>query len=241
VKQRKRVFELGRELGVRLSTVIEIAGVLGLPVRRGIAQLTPRQEMLIREECDRHGWRDLERRRSEPPASTPLGNAPRYRTCECCELRFMYGDGQHSEPPRWCPSCQAHHEVADEDPERTIERHRDHEQRLRTWFEHARRSASESEYRMQMAFQSRQKWKAVLVEVVLGHEPTGDGKCTCGASETPCATVRMVESLNKGIAREVERLSGLSPKELAEQLYGKEPWRVDLSTDDDPAADKPAA
>jgi hypothetical protein len=40
--QRLRVFELARELGVSILAIIQVAERLNLPVRRGVAELTPR-------------------------------------------------------------------------------------------------------------------------------------------------------------------------------------------------------
>src|SRR5580704_3155915 len=57
MQQRLRVFELARELGVSILVIIQVAQRLKLPIRRGIAELTPRQEQLIRDEVDRGGWR----------------------------------------------------------------------------------------------------------------------------------------------------------------------------------------
>ena len=65
MQQRLRVFELARDLGVSISVIVEVAGRLQLPVRRGIAELTPRQEQLIRDEVNRGGWRDRRRRAEE--------------------------------------------------------------------------------------------------------------------------------------------------------------------------------
>jgi hypothetical protein len=98
--------------------------------------------------------------------------------------------------------------------------------------------ATEYEGRMKSAYVSRQKWKAALVEVAIGHEQTADGKCTCGAKESPCATMRLLEYANKGISRQVERLTTLSREELDHELYPDEPWHVDLNVDDDPAASR---
>jgi hypothetical protein len=122
----------------------------------------------------------------------------------------------------------------------------DHEQQLRRWYKQASQKASEYETKMKSAFASRQKWKAALAEVAIGHEATEGGKCTCGASESPCATIRLLEFANKGIARQVERLATLSREELDRELYRDEPWKVNLIMDDDPVApietnDKPAA
>ena len=67
--QRLRVFELAHELGVSIRVIIEVAERLRLPVRRGVAELTPRQEQLIRDEVDHGGWRTRKLRAEEKPES----------------------------------------------------------------------------------------------------------------------------------------------------------------------------
>ena len=233
MQQRPRVFELARELGVSISVIIEVAGRLKLPVRRGIAQLTPRQEQLIRDEVERGGWRD--RRHRVEPESRPYEFVPtvHYTACDCCGFHFSY---EGWEKPDWCDQCAEHYEVEDESTDRTVARLANHEQRLRKGYLFSSSKATEYEGRMKSAFESRQKWKAALVEVALGHEPTDKNTCTCGANESPCATMRLLEYTNKGIAKQVERLTVLSREELDHELYRDEPWRVDLEVDDGPAA-----
>jgi hypothetical protein len=233
MQQRLRVFELARELGVSILVIIQVAQRLKLPIRRGIAELTPRQEQLIRDEVDRGGWRDRRHRVEEEPKSYDVTPTVRYTICECCGFHFSYeGWGK----PDWCDQCAEHYEVEGESTDRTIARLADHEPRLRKGYRYSSNKATEYEGKMKSAFESRQKWKAALVEVALGHEPADKGKCTCGASESPCATMRLLEYANKGIARQVERLTALSREELDHELYRDEPWRVDLKADDGPAA-----
>jgi hypothetical protein len=138
-------------------------------------------------------------------------------------------------PPR-CENCSDHYEIEGELPDRTISRLRDHEQRLQIWYRTASKRATEYEKRMKAAYEGRQKWKAALVEIAVDHEPVDGGKCMCGANESPCATIRLLEFHNKGIARVVERLTTLTRKQLDLELYGDEPWKADLRLDDDPAA-----
>jgi hypothetical protein len=195
--QRLRVFELARELGVSIPVIIRVAESLRLPVRRGIAELTPRHEQLIRNQVERGGWRDRKRRtevESKPYDVTP---PVRYATCECCGLHFSYTGWQRSDR---CEQCTEHFEIEGESADRTIARLEDHEQRLRERYLYASRKANEYEDRMRSAYESRQKWKAALIEVALGHEPAGDSKCTCGAKESPCATIRP-ESASRSVTR----------------------------------------
>ncbi len=238
MQQRLRVFELARELGVSIPVIVQVAERLRLPVRRGVAQLTPRQEQLIREEVVRGGWRDRKRRAKEEPKSYEVGPVVRYAACGCCGFHFSY---ELREPSDWCEHCIGHFEIEDESAERTIARLADHEQRLRKRYIYSSGKATEYEGKMKSALESRQKWKAALVEVALGHEPTDKGKCTCCASESPCATMRLLEFANKGIARQVERPTTLSREELDHELYRDEPWRVDLEADDDPATSMDAS
>lgn len=241
--QRLRVFELAHDLGVSILVIIQVAERLKLPVRKGIAELSPRQEQLIRAEVDRGGWRDRRRRTEEDLKSYDVAPAVRYATCECCGFPFSY---EAWEQTLWCEHCAEHNEIEGEPADRVIARLADHEQRVRKWYLRARSKATEYENRMKSAFESRQKWKAALVEIALGHEQTDGGKCTCGANESPCATMRLLEYANKGIARQVERLITLTREELDRELSREEPWNVDLKIDDDPAAptetsDNPAA
>jgi hypothetical protein len=236
--QRLRVFELARELGVSILVIIQVAERLRLPVRRGIAELTSRQEQLIRNEVDHGGWRDRQRRVEPEPEPYNIAPAIRYATCECCGFHFSYEIRERSD---CCEYCIEHFEIEGESAERTIARLGDHEQRLRKRYLYSSGKATEYEGKMKSAFESRQKWKAALVEVAIGHEPTDKGKCTCGASESPCATMRLLEFANKGISRQVERLTTLSREELDRELYRDEPWRVNLKADDDPAASTDAS
>jgi len=235
--QRLRVFELARELGVTILVIIQVAERLRLPVRRGVAELTPRQEQLIRNEVERGGWRNRKHRTEEEPK--PTYNAVpslRHSTCDCCGFLFTYVSW---EQPEWCEHCAGHFETESEPADRTIARLKDHEQRVREWYLAAKSKATEYETRMKSAYESRQKWKAALVEIAIGHEPTDDGRCLCGAKEYPCATVRLLEYANKGISRQVERLAALPREELDRELYREEPWRnADLRVDDDQAASK---
>lgn len=233
MQQRLHVFELARELGVSISVIIQVAERLQLPVRRGIAQLTPRQEQLIRDEVERGGWRDRKHRVEPEPEPYNASRITRYANCDCCGFHFSY---EGREKPDWCDQCVEHYEIEGESTDRTIARLTDHEPRLRKGYLYSSSKATEYEGKMKSAFESRQKWKAALVEVALGHEPADKGKCTCGASESPCATMRLLEYANKGIARQVERLAALSREELDHELYRDEPWRVDLKADDGPAA-----
>lgn len=233
MQQRLRVFELARELGVSISVIVEVAGRLQLPVRRGIAELTPRQEQLIRDEVNRGGWRDRRRRAEEESKAYEFVPTVHYTTCDCCGFPFSY-EGWRK--PDWCDKCAEHYEVDGESTERTIARLAEHEPRLRKGYRFSSGKATEYEGKMKSAFRSRQNWKAALVEVALGHEPTDKGKCSCGASESPCATMRLLEHTNKGIAKQVERLAALSREELDRELYRDEPWRIDLKVDDGPAA-----
>jgi hypothetical protein len=95
---------------------------------------------------------------------------------------------------------------------------------LAAW-EHASKRATEYESRMKGALQSRQKWKAALVEVVLAHEETPTGECKCGARRYPCFTVAKLERTNRGIARQVEQLGTLSDRELERELYPETAWQ----------------
>lgn len=237
--QRKRVFELARDLGTKPGTIIHLAEALQIPVIRVVAELTPGQEARIRDLYERGDWRARERRDREAPQVADPVPAIRYGTCSCCGLHFRHDPGLPAGELR-CAPCREHYEIEGEAAARTIVRLSEHERRLRMWYEHAAEQATDNERRMHEAYRSRQKWKAALVEAVLGHEPKGTGGCTCGASESPCTSVRIVDATNRGITREIERLGGLSRRALEAELYGDDPWRINLILDDDPAAGRSA-
>jgi len=240
--QHVRVFELARDLGVGIPIIIEVAERLNLSVRHGVAELTPRQEQLIRAEVERGGWKDRKRREESDHSPYDPRFVRRYATCECCEILFSYVG---FEKPSWCDTCADHYAVEGESTDRTLARLRNHEQRLRARLSYVSAKATEYETKMKSAFVSRQKWRAALVEIAVGHEPTGGGRCICGANEFPCATIRLLEYHNKGISREVERFTTLSREELDRQLYRDEPWKVNLIVEGDPPTQaedgKPAA
>jgi hypothetical protein len=86
--QRLRVFELARELGVSISVIIQIAESFSLPVCRGVAELTPRQEQVIRDEVERGDWRNRKRRSEvEQERYGPI-HTLRRATCSCCGLPY---------------------------------------------------------------------------------------------------------------------------------------------------------
>lgn len=59
-----------------------------------------------------------------------------------------------------------------------------------------------------------------MVEIVVAHDQLEDGSCCCGADNFPCVTRRQLEESNRGIARQIELLEGLSEKELQKFLHG---------------------
>lgn len=232
--ERLRVFELAKELGTSNRVVVSIAQELQLPVIRGVAQLTARQEQLIRDRF--HAKHSRVQR--VPPPPPPVVRQPKqevkYVRCACCELGFQYVIGPDHIRPDWCPHCLSHYEVDNEPEARTISRLSDHVQRTRKAHKETASSAGKYYDDMKRAYESRQKWKIALVDIALGHEKADEGKCSCGANKFPCVTMRALEQSNRGIARQIDRLSSLTPEQLDWELHRDDPWHVDLRVDDDP-------
>jgi hypothetical protein len=118
-----------------------------------------------------------------------------------------------------CGRCADHYEVDGEDANRTIRRLGSHVDLFRERYEQVALKATDYEKRMKSALASRDKWRHMLVEVALGHEPA-QGGCCCGAPVFPCGTRKQVEMSNRGIYRQIEQFEGLHNDELLDALYG---------------------
>lgn len=204
---------LARELGVRGVDVLACARRIGLPVQRMAARLTTAQANRLREERKSGG---MQRHRNRPIIASPSPQ-PTWSTCVCCKFKFIHGS---DETPEFCDNCRDHYCQEREAATRTIVRLTEHEHRLRERVAAVSQKVGEYDIRMRSALGSRDKWKRALVEVILAHEPLDDGGCCCGAERFPCVTRRQLEDSNRGIARQVETLEGMSLEELEKFLYG---------------------
>lgn len=210
---------LAKELGVRINDILDCAHEIGLPIRRGAARLTAAQANRLREE--REAGRLTRRSSSSRPQYSPPPPKPPPTDvfkCSCCGFRFSHdADG---DLPEHCSVCVRHYPKPNEPDSRAIERLTEHDGRWRQRVDFASKKATEYENRMRSALRSRDTWKRVLVEIVVAHEPLGDGGCCCGAANFPCVTRRQLEDSNKGIAREIEKLESLGEEELSRFLHG---------------------
>lgn len=204
--------DIAREFGVKIPDVLRTAQNLGLPIRRGAARLTPSQVRQLRE-AYKHGS-TIRRPPPEPPR--PRFAGLRTSRCHCCGLAFEL---KEDETQLHCGLCADHYEVDGEDANRTIRRLNSHVELFRGRYEQVAAKATEFQARMKSALASRDKWRRMLVEVALGHEPERGG-CCCGAPVYPCGTRRQVEMSNRGIHRQIEQFEGMHHDELLEVLYG---------------------
>ncbi|MET8776958.1 hypothetical protein ABZV58_18305 [Nocardia sp. NPDC004654] len=72
---------------------------------------------------------------------------------------------------------------------------------------------------MKAAYRSRDTWRATFAEVVLQHEPGEDGACITCLRPAPCEIWTSLEDSNRGVFKEMEKLSGLDGRELELALY----------------------
>jgi hypothetical protein len=229
---RIRVHELAKELGISSREIVATARDLHFNIIKASAQLTTSQAEAIRRRVAARPPRPL-----MPPATASLQPPPprviRSAECSCCQLLFTYDAsrlGFDRGSAVRCGFCEDHYEIKGEDAARRLARFEDHDHRVRRDWQFARQKATEMENRMKHALQSRQKWKAALAEVILAHEQRPNG-CSCGAQSYPCLTLRKLEEVNRGIARQVERLGTLSDADLERELYPDRPC-VDYAYDD---------
>jgi hypothetical protein len=209
---------LARELGVKIVDILDCARELRLPVQRGAARLTAAQANRLRQEWKAGRLTSRSNRPKFALSSSPPPPRSEIFKCGCCGFHFVYDrDGS---PPEHCSACSGHYPRQGEPTGRTIERLMEHDSRWRQRVADASAKATDYERRMRSALQSRDLWRRTLVEIVVAHEPLTDGSCCCGAGEFPCVTRRQLEVSNRGLARQVETLEGLSEEELNKFLHG---------------------
>jgi hypothetical protein len=228
---------LAKELGVPIREVTAKAQSIGIHRTRGAARLRPQEADAIRRALrDRQPARLHSVTRGgaavSPPAPTITRDAAAWTRrieCECCGLPFLFDGSRitHDRPaPTRCPNCVEHYAIKGEDHARVLLRHRDHETRLRHAFGLAAKRATEYEEGMKAALRTRDNWRATHVEVMLAHEKSPDGSCSCAAKSYPCFTVKTAEAVNIGIAREVERFGTMTDEARHRALHPhEENWR----------------
>jgi hypothetical protein len=216
-----KVHDLARETDRSKLDVVKALRELGFNITSGYANLTVKQVEAVRRkfQVDRPRVRSAAVVKAPPP--------PRSWTvtvdCCCCHLReeqTLTTEDDGSRKP--CNECADHFEIEGENAGRVRAREASHSQLLRRRWEAEMALTEDLRNRMRMGYASRDRWKAALVRVILAHEATGTG-CRCGAKSFPCSTVHRLEEVNKGIAREVERLGTLSEEDLQMELAPRQP------------------
>lgn len=245
------VIELVRELGVTKGEMFEAAQELRLGVVRMSAQLNSKQEDRLRNHFDniakahRKRAARLAKERASIPRASPARSAPVpvehefTKTCLCCARRWLLTAVEDYSTPL-CSRCESHSPIPDEPIDRRLERAETHASLYWEERDGARQSASRSARAAGVAYESRAKWVAALVEVVLDHDEGEDGLCWCG-EQYPCRTWRKLEEANKGIHRDVEKWGSWSRKRLDEFLYGDDRANRRVIDGDEPKDDDTVA
>lgn len=91
---------------------------------------------------------------------------------------------------------------------------------MRSYVAGMRDQAEKNYKRMTGPFESRDKWRRLLVSVALAHEKVRGGRCNCGAPQCPCVTRRQPAIENLGIAKQIERIEGLPQEDVDRFLDG---------------------
>jgi hypothetical protein len=226
-----QVWQLARELGVRSNDIFWHAEQVGIKVNRVAANLTPSQVQRIRDRITGMQQRTAERQQAAAraqaraqgampkidhtlPAGLPDGPTT---ACACCQLRIS------SPRTRYCEPCGDHYFIKGEDSRRRDSRTADHEERHVRAYRTAWTKAHEYADKMKGALHSRDVWRGALVEVIGEHAPTKDG-CACGDKAFPCFTIRSLERINRGIAREVDRFLAMPEDMMRRELYRDDHW-----------------
>lgn len=217
---------LSRELGVSKLEMYKALQELHINVKRMAARLNQQQEARVRTYFTNrakasHG--PMPNTPRVPPSDPPPAASPHLRefpkTCNCCDRLWLLR-AEADTPRPICDECVEHHVRPDEPIGRRLERAESHARIFRAERDRAFAYAAESDAFKRIAYESRAKWRAALVEVVLDHDEDQGGLCWCGDA-LPCRTWRMLEEANKGIHRNVERWASWSDKRLDEFLYGE--------------------
>lgn len=218
---------LSREYEVSYSDMYKLMQELKINVVRMGAQLTPAQEKRIRgyfgnlaKSRAKTARRSLPPRVPAPKERDPLPADPPFKpyakTCKCCDRHWEVVSARDANEPL-CVPCRGHYFQQDESADRRLQRAESHVALYRADRDRAYDAARESYNDKVKAYESRAKWKAALVKVVLDHEEGPSGICWCG-EQYPCRTWRKLEETNKGIHRNVETWAAWSDKRLEEML-----------------------
>lgn len=237
--ERITVAQLAKELGVSLNKIMQLAAKVGIRVTRGAATLSPAQADRVRARANDETQRAaraalrpqspgapkaIDRVRLAVPAPDDEPRVGPPNPCGCCGLNIGGRRPDDDEDlPLLCPQCAAHYAIEGEDESRVQTRLRDHDVRLRLVYARLWSQMTDTSERLRAALRSRNAWRRVLVEVALLHEENLTG-CSCGAKNYPCATVRAIETTNRGIARQVEGFLAMDDDVRDTELGDETPW-----------------
>jgi hypothetical protein len=220
------VAELAKECGVRLNDVLDTARELRIPASRGAAKLHEGHANRIRGALRTRPPRTSHLVARSAPPLRPMGmlppvpiQVPRVLSgeCECCGLRIIERATGFL-PLDCCRRCAEHYPVQGEPTSRQIDRLSEHEARLRAARSAALEAVEIAKYQRSRAFESRDKYRRVLVDLLKPHEEH-DSKPNCVkcGQPFPCPTWSALRSINVGIHNRVRELVALD-----EDDYGDE-------------------
>jgi hypothetical protein len=229
---RIQVFELANELRVQIGDIQYALAKLKLPTRqRAVGWINGQHADVVRRGLRDGVWGP--RARSEVHAARQMmtrSMAPAVRwldlTCTCCQLPYRVQVPEGDPVPRVCGDCLGHQGAGEESAERVRwERQEDHLRRTLAWTGRLREKATEMYEEKQEAFQTRNRWRRAVVELVLAHgvgeSESGDsGLCECG-EPFPCSVRRLLASINPGVASQVERFEEMHPHQREKELNGE--------------------
>lgn len=232
--------KLAKELGVSKFEMFKTMQELRLNAKRMDALLNGPQEEKLRTyytnqaKARQKRMSNAGRPWSPPPPSSDRPTLRGFpKTCNCCDRRWLNKAAEDSPRPL-CDHCLGHYQQADETIERRLERAEAHARLFREERDRAWKHAGESSQGKDVAYESRAKWLAALVEVVLDHDEGPNGLCWCG-EKIPCRTWRKLNEANTGIHRQVEKWASWDDKRLEEFLQEKRGH--DYVIDEDEPAD----
>jgi hypothetical protein len=217
-----KVMDLAKELKVAPGDIQHALHVMKLPERQSVmGQISGQHANMIRNGLKGGAWRPRSRGRQQiravqptrPPATRKVGV-----TCDCCLLPFLVAVTEDVGIPSTCGAC-LQHQGADAETLRLS----DHLEWTRDRMDAIRDKANEMARAKDEAFETRNKWRRALVELMLNHGPDEADEsthCACG-EPAPCTTRRLLVSVNPGIASQVERFEEMHDAQRASELTGR--------------------
>ncbi|MFI7529712.1 hypothetical protein [Nocardia salmonicida] len=242
VGQPVRATWLASELGVSWDQMQGLMQDLGITALNGSSGISAHDASILRR------WFENERRRMaeehaadmrrenalifdafhdmQAPRQQQIGQRRPEFSCSCCGRNV-------GRPPStlielradlYCPLCESHYELPGEPAARELERLRAHDADLRSYAHRAWLAQGGYRVKMKAAYRARDTWRTAFADVVLPHEPDGDGVCRSCRRPSPCSVWTTLKEANFGIFREMETLSTFDDDEREEILH---PERVE--------------